>query len=65
MTKNQIYHSKNRYILTKETRWLRKKKYLINIAIGAEFARIFVVEKISRICNKSEIRLYMDESLSI
>ena len=46
------------------TYWQRKQVDLFGVTIGAQLIGTFLLEKISDICNKSNIGLYRDDGLS-
>ena len=70
--KEIIYHSRKSLLFDKESTWMKKRRDLFDVAMGAydgaevcKFVRIFLSEKIGEICNKSETELYRDDSFSI
>ena len=69
--KKTIYHSRKSLLFDKANTWM-KKEDLFDVAMGTydgvevcKLVGTFLLEKISEICNKSDIGLYRDDGLSI
>ena len=70
--KKIIYHSRKSLLFDKGNTWMKKGGDIFDAALDAydgaevcELAGTFLLEKISEICNKSNIGLYRDDGLSI
>ena len=71
--KKIIYHSRKSLLFDKGNTWMKKKGGdIFDVAMGtydgAEVCKLvgtFLLEKISEVCNKSNIGLYRDDGLSI
>ena len=70
--KKIIYHSRKSLLFDKGNTWMKKAENIFDVAMGAydgaevcELVGTFLLEKISEICNKSNIELYRDDGLSI
>ena len=59
-----IYHSRKLLLTDKGNTWMKKGVDLFGVTIGAQLIGTFLLEKISDICNKSNIGLYRDDGLS-
>ena len=71
--KKIIYHSRKSLLFDKGNTWMKKRGGdIFDVAMGAydgaevcELVGTFLLEKISEVCNKSNIGLYRDDGLSI
>ena len=70
--KKIIHHSRKSLLFDKGSTWMKKRGNIFDVAMGAydcaevcELVGSFLLEKISEICNKSNIGLYRDDGLSI
>ena len=65
------YHSRKLLLFDKRNMWLRKGRHFFDVAMGAydgvevcKLVGTFLTEKISKTCNKIEMGLSRDDSLS-
>ena len=72
MIGNYFAHSRKSLLFDKGNTWMKKGGDIFDVAMGAydgaevcELVGTFLLEKISEICNKSNIGLYRDDGLSI
>ena len=70
--KKIVYHSRKSLLFDKGNTWMKEGGDIFDVAMGAydgaevcELVGTFLLEKISEICNKSNIGLYRDDGLSI
>ena len=70
--KKIIHHSRKSLLFDKGSTWMKKRGNIFDVAMGTydcaevcELVGSFLLEKISEICNKSNIGLYRDDGLSI